>query len=69
MQVKDVRNWNPDGLRKRIERIEIVIEFSNPVDAYRASWYPGVRRDGPRAVAFASDDYFEILRAYRFMKS
>jgi D-amino peptidase len=51
------------------ERVEIVIEFSNPVDAYRASWYPGVRRDGPRAVAFASDDYFEILRAYRFMKS
>ena len=51
------------------ERIEIVIEFSNPVDAYRASWYPGVLRDGPRAVAFASDDYFEILRAYRFMKS
>lgn len=50
------------------ERTEIVIEFSNPVDAYRASWYPGARRDGPRAVAFASDDYFEILRAYRFMK-
>lgn len=51
------------------ERIEIVIEFSNPVDAYRASWYPGVRRDGPRAVAFSSADYFEVLRAYRFMKS
>jgi D-amino peptidase len=51
------------------ERIEIVIEFSNPVDAYRASWYPGVRRHGPRAVAFHSDDFFEVLRAYRFMKS
>ena len=50
-------------------RVEMVIEFSNPVDAYRASWYPGVRRHGPRAVAFASDDYFEVLRAYRFMKS
>ncbi len=51
------------------EKVEIVIEFSNPVDAYRASWYPSVRQHGPRAVAFASDDYFEILRAYRFMKS
>jgi D-amino peptidase len=50
-------------------KIEIVIEFANPVDAYRASWYPGVRKHGPRAVAFVSDDYFEILRAYRFMKS
>lgn len=51
------------------ERVEIVIEFSNPVDAYRASWYPGARKEGPRAVSFASDDYFEVLRAYRFMKS
>lgn len=51
------------------ERVEIVIEFSNPVDAYRASWYPGVRRHGPRAVVFASNDYFEVLRAFRFMKN
>lgn len=62
-----------DGIGRAVpgipETIEIVIEFGNPVDAYRASWYPGVRAHGPRAVAFASDDYFEILRAYRFMKS
>jgi D-amino peptidase len=51
------------------DRIEMVIEFSNPVDAYRASWYPGVHGHGPRAVAFASNDYFEVLRAYRFMRS
>jgi D-amino peptidase len=51
------------------ERVEMVIEFNNPVEAYRASWYPGARPAGPRAVAFASDDYFEVLRAYRFMKS
>ena len=51
------------------DNVEMVIEFSNPVDAYRASWYPGVRTAGPRAVAFASNDYFEVLRAYRFMRS
>jgi D-amino peptidase len=51
------------------ERIEMAIEFNNPVEAYRSSWYPGARSAGPRAVAFASDDYFEVLRAYRFMKS
>lgn len=51
------------------DHVELVIEFSNPVDAYRASWYPGVRKAGPRAVAFASNDYFEVLRAYRFMRS
>src|SRR5690606_27106094 len=51
------------------DHVELVIEFSNPVDAYRASWYPGARKAGPRAVAFASNDYFEVLRAYRFMRS
>lgn len=50
------------------EEMELSVEFGNPVDAYRASWYPGVRKSGPRTVAFTSDDYFEILRAYRFMK-
>jgi D-amino peptidase len=51
------------------ETVEIVLEFSSPVDAYHASLYPGVRRHGPRAVAFASDSYFEVLRAFRFMKN
>ena len=51
------------------EEIEAVIEFANPHDAYRASWYPGVEKTGPRAVAFRSRDYFEVLTALRFMKS
>ena len=50
-------------------QMELAIEFANPVDAYRASWYPGVRTNGPRTVVYASNDYFEVLRAYRFMKS
>lgn len=64
-----LRDRNLDVLPAIAAKLEIVIEFSNPVDAYRASWYPGVRAAGPRTVAFASDDYFEILRAYRFMRS
>ncbi|MEO3388212.1 M55 family metallopeptidase [Mesorhizobium sp. CAU 1741] len=48
---------------------ELVLEFVNPVNAYQSGWYPGARAHGPRAVAFASDDFFEILRALRFMKS
>ncbi len=66
---KSLRDRAGQATPRLPERSEIVIEFSNPVDAYRASWYPGVRRHGPRAVAFASDDYFEVLRAYRFMRS
>lgn len=60
----------PD-LRRRLPPLqgpfEMVIEFTNPTDAWRASWYPGARLHGPRAVAFASPDFFEILRAIRFL--
>lgn len=48
---------------------EVVIEFVNPTDAWRASWYPGAREHGPRAVAFAAGDFFEIQRALRFLTS
>jgi len=49
--------------------LKLVIEFNNPCDAYRASWYPNARPSGPRCVAFEATDYFEIQRALRFMKS
>ena len=50
------------------ERYELVIEFNNPTDAYRAGWYPGARAHGPRAVAFEHADFGEILRALVFLK-
>ena len=49
------------------EAYEVVVEFGNPTDAYRASWYPGARPHGPRAVAFAATDFFDIQRALRFL--
>src|SRR5690606_34929193 len=56
------------ALPAKSERYEVVIEFSNPTGAYRASWYPGARRHGPRAIAFAHADFAEILRALVFLK-
>lgn len=49
------------------ESYEAVVEFCNPSDAYRASWYPGARVHGPRAVAISATDFFDIQRALRFM--
>lgn len=46
---------------------EISLEFVNPTDAYRASWYPGAYEMEPRTVGFKSDVFFEIQRALRFM--
>lgn len=56
-------------LPKRADHYEVVVEYVNPVDAYRASWYPGARKHGPRAVAFEAAEFFEIQRALRFMNS
>lgn len=51
------------------ERFELVIEYVNPVDAYRLSFYPGARHHGPRAVAFETDDFFELQRALTFLNN
>ena len=56
------------ALPQRPERTEVVIEYSNPTDAYRAGWYPGAKRHGPRAIAFEHADFAEILRALVFLK-
>lgn len=48
---------------------EVVIEFVNPTDAWRASWYPGATRPAARAVGFAAADFFEIQRALRFLNA
>ncbi|MDX8532857.1 M55 family metallopeptidase [Mesorhizobium sp. VK25A] len=49
------------------ETYEIIVEFCNPGDAYRASWYPGARSHGARAVALAATQFFDIQRALRFI--
>lgn len=54
-------------LPRPAEDYEAVVEFCNPSDAYRASWYPGARSHGARAVAIATTDFFNIQRALRFM--
>lgn len=56
------------GLPEMIGPWEVVIEFVNPISAYQARWYPGAKAHGPRAVAFQSGDFFEILRALLFIK-
>lgn len=47
---------------------EVVVEFVNPVNAYQSRWYPGAKAHGARAVAYEAHDFFEILRALRFIK-
>lgn len=45
--------------------LEVV--FANPTDAYGASFYPGAIHVADRIVRFSSPDYFEIMRAQKFI--
>ena len=43
------------------------IEFNNPVKAYKSSWYPGCKHIGERTIRFETGDYFEVMRALKFV--
>jgi D-amino peptidase len=43
------------------------IEFTNPVEAYKGSWYPGMEHPEPRVLEFRAHDFFDVQRAIRFV--
>lgn len=43
------------------------VTYSNPVQAYKSSWYPGARQVADRVVRLEAQAYFEVLRALRFI--
>ena len=49
------------------ESFVLEMTYANPIDAYRKAWYPGATQSGPQTVRFESRDYFEVLRAIRFI--
>ena len=55
------------SLVKLPKRFVLEIEYSNPVNAYKASWYPGVKHIGNRTIRFETRDYFEVARALKFV--
>ena len=55
------------SLLKLPKRFTLEIEFSNPVKAYKSSWYPGCKHIGGRTIRFETRDYFEVLRALKFV--
>jgi D-amino peptidase len=55
------------GLPEMGREWELEVEFTNPVDAYRGKWYPGVEHVADRTLRFRATDFFEIQRAVRFI--
>lgn len=63
--------FSGDIARHRVElpeHFDFRLRFHQPKLAYQRSFYPGAWLEGEDTVAFATDDYFEVLRLIRFMK-
>lgn len=68
--VESALTWSIETRRLTLPaHFALEIEFNTPVDAYRGSFYPGVAHPAPRILRFEADDWFEILRAFRFISS
>ena len=46
--------------------LRMEVRFRDHMDAYIASFFPGVMSVDPHTVLFESDDYFELLRVLMF---
>ncbi|MBQ8292807.1 MAG: M55 family metallopeptidase [Bacilli bacterium] len=49
------------------EHFEVEIKYKKFNDAYKASFYPGCKLVGTDTVTFSTDDYFEVVRAFKFI--
>jgi D-amino peptidase len=54
-------------LPRLADSFELVVEYTTPVEAYGASWYPGVEHVAARTLRFKAADFFDIQRAVRFI--
>lgn len=48
------------------DRFSVELRYRKHADAYRASFYPGVRAIDSHTVGFEAEDYFEVLRFLLF---
>jgi D-amino peptidase len=49
------------------ESFEIEIKFKDPVSAYKAAFYPGMKTGDAQVVIFEARDYFEVMRMLLFV--
>ena len=65
--VKRALSGDLSGLvREMPEHFEIIVNYLNIADAFKASFYPGAQLKSPRSVFFEAQDYFDVLRFFLF---
>ena len=50
----------------RPDHFPVEMRYQRHADAYHASFFPGVSQIGPHTVQCEADDYFEVLRFFKF---
>lgn len=56
-----------DNIVNLPKHFDVEIQYKKFNDAYNASFYPGCKLINTNTVAFKSDDYYEVLRALKFI--
>lgn len=46
---------------------KVEVGYKRHQDAYRSSFYPGCHLINPETLVFEADDYYEVLRAFKFI--
>ncbi len=49
------------------DEIDMQIEYANATEAYRCSWYPGAELMSDCRLRFRHTDFYEVMRAFRFI--
>ena len=60
---KDLKN----NLIEMPKHFEVEIQYKRFNDAYNASFYPGCKQINSDTILFESDDYYEVVRALKFI--
>lgn len=49
------------------KHFDVEIQYKKFTDAYSASFYPGCKLINSDTITFSTDDYFEVVRAFKFI--
>jgi D-amino peptidase len=65
---KALKQSNIQELPKFPETFKLEVCYKDPINAYKYSFYPGIEMIDNNTLVYKTDDYFELIRAYSFMK-
>lgn len=64
---KAVNNIKNASIVPLPKHFDIEIEYRTPVEAYRASFFPGVTQISSDAISFSSDSYYDVLVVFKYL--